>query len=319
LASRRCLVTGGCGFIGSHLVTALVRRGDTVRVLDNLSTGHPGNLAEVASEVELIEGDLRDPETVRLSVTGMEYVLHQGALASVPRSVEAPLATHEADATGTLHLLAAARDAGVRRIVYAASSSAYGDAPRLPKRESMPPRPLSPYAVAKLAGEYYCAAFTHTYGLETVSLRYFNVFGPRQDPESQYAAVVPRFITAMLRGQAPTIHGDGTQSRDFTYVDNAISANLLALEAPKAPGESMNVACGDRYSLLGLVAELNAVLGTDIRPIHGPRRAGDVWHSQASIAKAERLLGYRPEISFGEGLARTVAWYRAQMELETPV
>jgi nucleoside-diphosphate-sugar epimerase len=310
LASRRCLVTGGCGFIGSHLVTALLARGDTVRVLDNLSTGRQDNLAAAGGDAELIEGDLRDLDTVRRAVDGMDYVLHQAALASVPRSVAAPLPTHEADATGTLHVLVAARDAGVRRVLYAASSSAYGDTPTLPKQEEMPARPLSPYAAAKLAGEHYCAAFARSYGLETVSLRYFNIFGPRQDPASQYAAVVPRFVTAMLRGEPPTIYGDGTQSRDFTYVENAVLANLLALEATAASGEVINVACGQRYTLLDLVAEVNAILGTSIEPRHDPRRRGDVLHSQASIEKAERLLGYRPVVDFPEGLRRTVEWYR---------
>jgi UDP-glucose 4-epimerase len=312
LASRRCLITGGCGFIGSHLVAALVERGDTVRVLDNLSTGRRENLGALSADVELLEGDLRDAEGVRRAVEGVEYVLHQAALASVPRSVEAPIPTHEADATGTLHVLVAAREAGVRRVVYAGSSSAYGDSPTLPKQEDMPVRPLSPYAAAKLAGEHYCAAFARSYGLETVTLRYFNIFGPRQDPQSQYAAVVPRFATAMLAGRPPTIYGDGTQSRDFTYVDNAVQANLLALDAPNAVGESINVACGERYSLLDLVGALNAVLGTAIVPHHDPRRTGDVMHSLASIEKAERLLGYRPHVTFPEGLRRTVAWYQAR-------
>ena len=312
MASRRCLVTGGCGFIGSHLVAALLARGDTVRVLDNLSTGRRANLDALLADVELLEGDLRDPDTVRRAVADVDAVFHQAALASVPRSVEAPLPTHDADATGTLHVLVAARAAGVRRVVYAGSSSAYGDAPTLPKHEEMPVRPLSPYAAAKLAGEHYCAAFARSLGLETVTLRYFNIFGPRQDPQSQYAAVVPRFVMALLAGRPPTIYGDGTQSRDFTYVDNVVAANLLALEAPEASGESINVACGERYSLLDLVAALNAALGTAIAPRHEPRRAGDVQHSLASIEKAERLLGYRPVVAFGEGLRRTVAWYQAQ-------
>jgi len=312
VAGRRCLVTGGCGFIGSHLVVALVQRGERVRVLDNLATGRREHLAEVAADVEFLEGDLRDLDTVRRAVQGMEYVFHQAALASVPRSIAAPLPTHEANVTGTLHLLLAAREAGVRRVIYAASSSAYGDTPTLPKQEDMPPQPLSPYAAAKLAGEHYCAAFARSYGLDTVSLRYFNVFGPRQDPTSQYAAVVPRFITAMLRGEPPVIYGDGTQSRDFTYVANAVEANLLALDAPDLRGECINVACGERYSLLELVATLNELLGTNIAPRHAPRRPGDVWHSQASIAKAERLLGYRPVVSFKEGLRRTVTWYQTE-------
>ena len=312
MASRRCLVTGGCGFIGSHLVAALLDRGDTVRVLDNLSTGRRANLGPLAPHVELLEGDLRDPAAVARAVADVDGVFHEAALASVPRSVEAPLPTHEADATGTLQVLLAARAAGVRRVVYAGSSSAYGDAATLPKHEELPVRPLSPYAAAKLAGEHYCAAFARSLGLETVTLRYFNIFGPRQDPQSQYAAVVPRFITALLAGRPPTIYGDGTQSRDFTYVDNVVAANLLALDAPAASGEAINVACGERYTLLELVAALNAALGTAIAPAHAPRRAGDVAHSLASIAKAERLLGYRPVVGFADGLRRTVAWFQTQ-------
>lgn len=312
MAAARFLVTGGAGFIGSHLVVALVRRGERVRVLDNFATGRRANLADVADDVEIVEGDVRDPDAVRRAVAGMDYVLHQAALASVQWSVDDPLTTHAANATGTLQVLDAARRAGVRRVLYAASAAAYGDDPTLPKHEDLPPRPLSPYAAAKLAGEHYCAAFARSYGLETVCLRYFNIYGPRQNPASQYASVVPRFITAMLRGEPPTIYGDGTQSRDFTYVDDVVQANLLALEAGEATGEPINVASGVRYSLLDLVATLNAVLGTCLTPRHAPRRAGDVWHSQASIARAERVLGYRPRVALAEGLRRTVAWYRAQ-------
>jgi nucleoside-diphosphate-sugar epimerase len=312
LAAARFLVTGGAGFIGSHLVEALVRRGEYVRVLDNFVTGRRANLAEVASDVEIIEGDVRDPDAVRRAVAGMDYVLHQAALASVQWSVDDPLTTHAANATGTLQVLDAARRAGVRRVLYAASAAAYGDDPTLPKHEDLPPRPLSPYAAAKLAGEHYCAAFARSYGLETVCLRYFNIYGPRQNPASLYASVVPRFITAMLRGEPPTIYGDGTQSRDFTHVDDVVQANLLALEAGEATGEPINVASGVRYSLLDLVATLNAVLGTCLTPRHAPRRPGDVWHSQASIARAERVLGYRPRVALAEGLHRTVAWYRTQ-------
>lgn len=312
MAAARFLVTGGAGFIGSHLVEALVRRGEYVRVLDNFVTGRRANLAEVASDVEIIEGDVRDPDAVRRAVAGMDYVLHQAALASVQWSVDDPLTTHAANATGTLQVLDAARRAGVRRVLYAASAAAYGDDPTLPKHEDLPPRPLSPYAAAKLAGEHYCAAFARSYGLETVCLRYFNIYGPRQNPASLYASVVPRFITAMLRGEPPTIYGDGTQSRDFTHVDDVVQANLLALEAGEATGEPINVASGVRYSLLDLVATLNAVLGTCLTPRHAPRRPGDVWHSQASIARAERVLGYRPRVALAEGLHRTVAWYRTQ-------
>ncbi|HZS02872.1 MAG TPA: SDR family oxidoreductase [Chloroflexota bacterium] len=312
MAGRRVLVTGGCGFIGSHLVAALVARGDRVRVLDDFSSGSRAKLAAVAADVEVFEGDVRDPDAVRRAVAGTEYVLHEAALVSVPRSLEEPLLTHAIDATGALNVLVAAREAGVRRVLYAGSASAYGDDPALPKREDMAPQPLSPYAAAKLAGEHYCAAFAHGYGLETVVLRYFNVYGPRQDPRSPYAGVISRFIAALLRGEPPTIYGDGSQSRDFVYVDDVVAANLLALEAPMADGAPINVASGQRHSLLELVAALNAVLGTAIAPRHEPRRAGDVWHSQASIARAAERLGYRPAVTLRDGLARTVAWYRAQ-------
>jgi UDP-glucose 4-epimerase len=307
------LVTGGCGFIGSHLVAALLARGHRVRVLDNLTTGRRENLADLAADVELLVGDVADPDVARRAVQGCEIVFHLAALASVARSVAAPLPTHVANATGTLSLLLAARAAGVRRVIYAGSSSAYGDSAVLPKHEDLPPQPLSPYAAAKLAGEHYCAAFARSYGLETLTLRYFNVFGPRQDPASEYAAVVPRFITAMLHGQAPVIYGDGRQTRDFTYVDNVVEANLLAMEAPRADGAVFNVACGARYSLLDLVDRLNAILGTALAPRHAPARPGDVRHSQASIARAQEQLGYRVQVSFEEGLARTVAWYRERL------
>lgn len=299
-----CLVTGGAGFIGSHLAEALVARGHEVRVLDNFSTGRRSNLEAVAEQIELIEGDLTDLEMVRYASRDVELVFHQGALASVPRSVADPLATHEACATGTLHVLMAAREVGVRRVIYAASSSAYGASERLPKSETDPTLPLSPYAVAKLAGEQYCAAFTHVYGLETVRLRYFNVYGPRQAPDSPYAAVIPLFLKAMLEGNSPRIHGDGQQSRDFTYVADVVQANLLAAEAPGVAGKVFNVACNRRTSLLELVERINDMLGTSIAPEHGPARAGDVRHSQADISAAQRELGYRPTIDVGEGLRR---------------
>lgn len=304
------LVTGGAGFIGSSIVRTLVERGDTVRALDDFSTGKPGNLAEVAGSIDVVEGSVADEVLVRRAVEGVDYVLHQGALASVPRSVEDPLASNLANVTGTLTLLVAARDAKVKRVVYAASSAAYGDQPALPKVESMAPSPLSPYAVSKLAGEYYCQAFTACYGLETVSLRYFNIYGPRQDPESVYAAVIPKFITAMLAGERPTIFGDGEQSRDFTFVEDAIAANLLACTAPNAAGQVVNVACGERYSLNELVAALNRILGTAIEPIYAAPRAGDVKHSQADIGAARALLGYEPRCSFEEGLRKTVEWFQ---------
>jgi len=308
----RYLVTGGAGFIGSNLVCALVERGASVAVLDDFSTGRRGNLAEVAARVEMIEGTITDAATCRRAAAGADYVLHQAALPSVPRSVEDPLETHAVNMTGTVNMLVAARDAGVKRFVFAASSAAYGDVPTLPKREDMETNPLSPYAVQKLASEEYCKLFYRLYGLETVCLRYFNVFGPRQNPKSQYAAVVPAFITMYLRGEAPTIDGDGGQSRDFTYVDNVVHANLLACDAPEeAAGEVYNTACGEKVSVNDLAALIRDIVGSDLAPRHGPPRAGDVRHSLADISKAQRRLGYEPVVSFREGLERVVAWYKA--------
>jgi UDP-glucose 4-epimerase len=301
-----CLVTGGAGFIGSHLVEALLARGRRVRVLDNFSTGDPTNLAAVRDEVEVIDGDITDRAAVAAATRGAAVVFHQAALASVPRSVADPAATHEACATGTLNVLLAARDAGARRVVYAASSSAYGNSARLPKREGDPTAPLSPYAVAKLAGEHYCAAFSEVYGLETVRLRYFNVFGPRQSPDSPYAAVIPLFLRETLAGRRPHIHGDGEQSRDFTFVEDVVRANLLAAEAPGVSGRVYNVAGGRRVSLLQLAATINALLGTDIAPAHGPPRPGDVRHSQADISRAAADLGYAPRVSIEAGLRRCI-------------
>jgi len=304
------LVTGGAGFIGSNIVAELLQRGEKVRVLDNFSTGRRENIAPFVEHIDLIEGDLRDLSTVSQVVEGVDYVLHQGALPSVQRSVDAPLASHAANATATLNVLIAARDAGVRRVVYASSSSIYGDSPTLPKREDMLPAPKSPYAVSKMAGEQYCRAFAEVFGLETVCLRYFNVFGPRQDPTSQYSAVIPLFITAMLRGEAPTIYGDGEQSRDFTYVANVVHANLLAATATgDAVGRVFNVACGRRYTLLDLIAALNDILDTDIEPIHVAPRPGDVRHSLADVSAAREVLGYEPQVDFHAGLRRTVGWY----------
>jgi UDP-glucose 4-epimerase len=280
-------------------------------VLDNLATGRRENLAAVADKVELIVGDLCDAAAVARAVTGCEVVFHQAALASVPRSVEDPLSTHAACATGTLILLDQARRAGVRRVVYAASSSAYGNQPQPRKRETDLPSPLSPYAAAKLAAEMYCEAFWHSYGLATVSLRYFNVFGPRQDPSGPYAAVIPLFIKAILSGQQPTIFGDGGQTRDFTYVENAVRANLLAAEASGAEGKVFNVGSGASVNLLDLLRELNAILGTKIESIFQPERAGDVRDSLADIARARELLGYSPAVDLSEGLRRTVEFYRA--------
>ncbi|MCS6850893.1 MAG: SDR family oxidoreductase [Gemmataceae bacterium] len=307
-----CLVTGGAGFIGSHLVDALLAQGHRVRVLDNFSTGSRANLEHVRSRIELIEGDLTDLPTVERATQGMELVFHQGALASVPRSVADPLATHWACANGTLHVLMAARKYGIRRVIYAASSSAYGDSERLPKRETDPTAPQSPYAAAKLAGEHYCSVFSRIYGLETVRLRYFNVFGPRQSPHSQYAAVIPLFLDAMLAGRSPTIYGDGQQSRDFTYVDDVVQANLLAAEAPHVSGKVYNIACGRRTSLLELVAHINTILGTRLRPVHTDPRPGDVRHSQADISRARAELGYVPRTEMVTGLRRCIEAWRGR-------
>jgi len=315
-----CLVTGGAGFIGSHLVTALVRRGDQVRVLDDLSTGSLQNLVAVQHAVEFIEGDASDPAVALEAVRGVDTVFHQAALPSVTRSVEEPLETHRNCVTSTVALLDAARRHGVRRFVYAASSSAYGNAPESVKSEALPARPLSPYAAAKLAGEYYCRSFAASFGLETVCLRYFNVFGPRQDPGSPYSAVIPLFITALLRGERPTIYGDGTQSRDFTFVDNVVHGNLLAAAAPaeQASGQVFNVATGRSISLLDLIQVLNDQLGTRIRPRFAPARTGDVLHSLADTRAAQRQLGYELQVDLAEGLRRTVAYYRTWLEQESP-
>jgi UDP-glucose 4-epimerase len=304
------LVTGGAGFIGSHIVRALIDRGDRVRVLDNLSTGHGKNLADVESGIEFVEGDLVDRNVVEQAVDGVEVIFHEAALASVPRSVEAPLDTNAACVTGTATLLDAARQAGVRRVVYGGSSSCYGDQPVAAKHEGLLPMPLSPYAAAKLGGEFYCQAFTATYGLETVTIRYFNVFGPRQDPKSQYAAVIPKFITEMLAGERPTIFGDGKQSRDFTYVDNIVHGNLLAADAPEAVGATINVACGESYSLLQLVDGINRALGTNIKPVFEGPRAGDVRESLADISLARKVLRYEPKVNFDDGLKKTIDYYR---------
>jgi UDP-glucose 4-epimerase len=299
------LVTGGAGFIGSHLVDALLNAGDRVRVLDNFSTGRRENLQHVLSDIELVEGDIQSYERVHTAVRGCDVVLHQAALPSVPRSVQDPLTSTAVNVTGTLNLLLAARDEGVRRVVAASSSSVYGKAPQLPKDEGIRPEPISPYAVAKLAGEGFSRSFGEVYGLETVALRYFNVFGPRQDPASQYAAVIPNFIVAALEGRRPTIHGDGEQSRDFTYVDNVVDGNLLAMNAPAAAGEVMNLACGDAITLNELVDHLRDILGVSIDPEHVDPRPGDVRHSRADNARAREVLEWQPRVGFVEGLQRT--------------
>ena len=305
----RYLVTGGAGFIGSHIVERLVRLGESVVVLDNLSTGTFANLAPWLESITFVQGDIRHLPTVREACIGADYVLHQAALPSVPRSVNDPIASNDANVGGTLNVLVAARDAGVRRVVYAGSSSAYGDTPTLPKREDMPARPLSPYAVSKYTGELYCQVFAKLYSLETVVLRYFNVFGPRQDPTSHYAAAIPKFIIALQQGTRPVIYGDGEQSRDFTYVANAIEANLLACRAEEAAGEVINIACGQRTSLNQLVHMLGRIAHSDLGAAHEKARAGDVKHSLADIAKAQRLLGYSPAVSLEEGLTHTSEYY----------
>ncbi|MBI2187473.1 MAG: SDR family oxidoreductase [Acidobacteria bacterium] len=304
------LVTGGAGFIGSHLTDELVRRGHRVRVVDNLVTGRRQNLAQ-AGGVDFIEGDLADLAVARRACAGVDVVLHQAAIPSVPRSVEDPLTSHQANIDATLHVLLAAREAGVRRVVYAGSSSAYGDTPALPKTESMAPSPLSPYALQKLVGEQYGQLFMRLYGLETVTIRYFNVFGPRQDPSSPYSGVISLFITALSEGRAPTIYGDGEQTRDFTYVANVVDGVLRACEVPGVAGDVINVATGSRISINGLFRALRDLIGARVEPVYAPARLGDVRDSQADITKAQRLLGYAPIVAFEDGLKKTVDWYRS--------
>jgi nucleoside-diphosphate-sugar epimerase len=304
------LVTGGAGFIGSHLVEELLMRGQRVRVLDNFLTGKRENLALFAERIELVEGDIRDPDACGRAVEGMDYVLHQAALPSVPRSVADPITTNDINVRGTLNVLRAASEAGVKRFVFASSSSCYGDDPSLPKREGTEGRPLSPYAVSKLAGEKYLQVYALTYGLETVSLRYFNVFGPRQDPFSQYAAAIPLFISGILRGEPPTIYGDGEQTRDFTFVANVVEANLLACEAPGASGSVFNIACASRVTVNDLIRKINEDLGTSIRPVHVDARPGDIRHSFADISAAKVVLGFSPHVGFDEGLKKTISWYQ---------
>lgn len=306
---RKVLVTGGAGFIGSHIVDALVRRGDQVRVLDNLSTGNLANLADVRDRIEFIEADLNDADKVARAVTGVDCIFHEAALASVPRSVERPLETNAACVTGTLVLLDAARKAGVRRLVYAASSSAYGNQPAASKRESDLPMPISPYGAAKVAAEFYCQAFAAMGEIETVALRYFNVFGPRQDPNSEYSAVIPRFITLMLGGQRPTVFGDGYQSRDFTFVGDVVEGNLRAADAANVSGRVFNIATGHQVNLLELLASLNRLLNTRVEPIFAPSRAGDVRESLADITLAREHLKYEPQVRFDEGLRRSIDYY----------
>lgn len=304
------LVTGGAGFIGSALVRELIARGEQVCVLDNCVTGKRENLEGVLDRVEFLEGDLTQLETCQRAVEGVDYILHQAALPSVPRSIRDPIETHRSNSTGTLNLLVAARDAHIKRFVIASSSSVYGNTPTLPKVETMPLVPLSPYAVSKCAAEQYALVFFNVYGLETVALRYFNIFGPRQDPNSPYSGVLSRFATALLAGRRPTIHGDGLQSRDFTYVENAVQANLLACTAPGAAGKAFNIATGTRYTLLETLKVMSEITGVDANPLFEPPRPGDVRHSQADIHLAQEILGYKPEVGFREGLERTIVWYR---------
>ena len=309
------LVTGGAGFIGSHLCEELVRRGHRVRVVDSLITGKRQNLAHLP-QVEFLQGDLAELHVAARAVQGVDYVLHQAAIPSVPRSVEDPITSNRANIDASLNVLVAARDAGVRRVVYAGSSSAYGNAPTLPKVETMGTAPLSPYALQKLVAEQYCQMFTSLYGLETVTIRYFNVFGPRQDPSSPYSGVISLFISALCENRRPTIYGDGGQTRDFTYVANVVDGVLRACEAPGASGEVINVATGGRISLNQLFAAVRSLVGGTLEPIYADPRAGDVRDSQADIGKAQRLLGYEPGVSFEEGLGRTVAWYRESVVAE---
>ncbi|OGR89197.1 MAG: Vi polysaccharide biosynthesis protein VipB/TviC [Elusimicrobia bacterium RIFCSPLOWO2_01_FULL_59_12] len=308
----KCLVTGGAGFIGSHIAEALIRRGDAVRVFDNLTTGKKEHLASVLDRIEFLEGDLRRAEDLARAVRGIEVVFHQAALRSVPRSVDDPASTNDINITGTLQLLMACRAAGVKRLVYASSSSVYGDHLKYPQTESMRTAPISPYAVSKLAGENYCVVFAKTFGLETVSLRYFNVFGPRQHPESQYAAVIPKFMQSALRGQPLEVHWDGKQSRDFTYIDNVVQANLLAASASGVSAEAFNIASGKSISLLHVIAALEKSAGRRLERRHTPPRSGDVRKTWADIRKAKKRLRYQPRIDFAEGLRRTWAWFQKQ-------
>lgn len=308
------LITGGAGFIGSHIVAKLVTMGERVRVLDNFSSGKRANLGGMKDKVEVVAGDILDTDLLRQAVTGVRVIFHQAALRSVPFSVENPTLVNKVNVEGTLNVLTAARDCGVRRVVYASSSSAYGRGAMQPKKETDTPGPISPYAVAKLAGEYYCKVFSELYGLETVSLRYFNVFGPRQDANSQYAAVIPRFIQWALQGEPLEVHGDGLQSRDFTYIDNVVAANLQAAQTELGVGQAFNVGQGETHTLLDLVAEIEKSLGMKLKRSHTAARAGDVRYTQADISESRRCLGYSPEVSFEEGLAKTVKFFRRGAE-----
>jgi UDP-glucose 4-epimerase len=307
------VVTGGGGFIGSHIVEELLRRRETVRIIDNFSTGKRQNVAAFRNEAEIIEADLAEAKNLAEILNGADYVIHQAAIPSVPKSILDPVRSHDANVNGTLNLLLASREAGVKRLVYASSSSLYGDSPTLPKHEAMMPNPLSPYGAQKLFAEIYCQVFTKAYGLETVSLRYFNVFGPRQDSTSQYSGVLALFIPAVLQGRRPIIYGDGLQSRDFTYVHNVVEANLLACKVPGVGGQVFNIACGDRITVNSMLQQINGITGRDISPIYAETRAGDIKHSQADITRAKEHLGYEPKVSFEEGLRHTIEWYRTNI------
>jgi len=310
---QKFLVTGGAGFIGSNICRRLVSEGCFVRVIDNLITGKMSNLAGILDKIDFIEADMGNEEAARAAMKGIDVVLHQGAVPSVPRSVDDPATTHQHCVNATFTLLLAARDSKIKRFVYAASSSAYGDSPTMPKVETMQTNPKSPYAAAKLFGEYYCSVFSQVYGLDTIALRYFNVFGPYQDPTSEYAAAIPAFVTSILRGQSPTIYGDGEQSRDFTYIDNIVHANLLAARAPKTAGNVVNVACGDKITINAIIAMINEITGRSVAPIYAPTRAGDVKHSLADITKAKALIGFTPVVDFRTGLEIAIKWYRENL------
>ena len=309
IKGKRFAVTGGTGFIGSNIVIELVRNNNEVVVIDNLLTGNFNNLPGVMDMIRFVEGDIQDLDLLKREFIDIDYVLHQAALPSVPRSVDDPIASNQNNVDGTLNVLVAARDEGVKRVVYASSSSAYGNSPSLPKKEDMKPDPLSPYAITKLVGEQYCKVFYELYGLETVSLRYFNVFGPHQDPNSQYAAVIPKFIAAMLNDESPVIFGDGEQSRDFTYIQNNVDANLLACEVAGAAGKMFNIASGKRITLNQLIATLNEIRGKNLEPIYTKPRYGDIMHSLADITLAREILGYKPRYGFEDGLKKTVEWF----------
>ena len=307
---NKYLVTGGAGFIGSHITEELVKRGHEVRVVDNFLTGKRKNIASFLDKIELIEGDIRDFETCKRALEGVDFVLHQAALASVPRSIEDPFLANEINIKGTLNLLLASRDAKVKRFVFASSAAVYGDDPNIPKKEGSEGSPLSPYAVSKRVGEMYCQVFSRLYGLSTVCLRYFNIFGPRQDPFSQYAAVIPTFVTIMLKGERPTIFGDGEQSRDFVYVFNVVEANILALKAQGISSEIFNIAFGEGTTVNSLALKINEILREEIRPSYDKLRPGDIRHSFADISKARKMLKYEPLVPFGEGLRETIRWYK---------